>query len=513
MSEIKKKIFLSGGKMRGSTHYVPPPAAPKIVESDENVEVKKSVWSHSYNFDDSGYQKRVSEINKKFSKPINAAAPVAPDQTEKVSNKIVPHLDDLLEFDNFEKVEMMDDNPYEFKMKKSVPVPAEKPRNVQPCHFCKKEIELDVAPSYNFRLNRRTNGFCCNDCRPTLFQCKCCEGLFKDSGELTENHCSTCIEGIPKNTRYLQPYQNKAEGVFDSTVTSRKENLKFHSESAREIFGAHDYRSFTIGAAGVALKLFGVELEYETKNNWGLGILSAVNVIKESGLQAIVKRDSTLKAGFEIVSCPADKNYHNYAWERFFDKIERDENIYCADYQPPVDGAEKGTGTGCHIHISKDGMIHESGRYGLAGAKLQTFFHHPKNRKFIEIIGGRPSNMFSDFTAKKGLQVKGGKIVSGADEMKKLKNMDHRTAVNFNTSNGKTIEFRIFRSTKDRDELKKNIDFVDAICHFCRPGISSISDVTDWSYFTDFVCKNAQDYPSLYRFLSNDSDFARLCKR
>src|ERR1017187_9719582 len=64
-------------------------------------------------------------------------------------------------------------------------------------------------------------------------------------------------------------------------------------------------------------------------------------------------------------------------------------------------------------------------------------------------------------------------------------NPGHRTAINFKSSTGHTIEFRIFRSTKDRYELFKDINFAWAVCEFCRAG-APMSDYSDWLPFYNY---------------------------
>ncbi len=221
------------------------------------------------------------------------------------------------------------------------------------------------------------------------------------------------------------------------------------------------------------------------------------------------------------MSAPGDKLYHYSAWNNLFELLNKNEDIFCAPFEKP-EGAARGTGTGLHIHISKDAMIHyntysntQRAGYGLACAKLQALIYSRHNTKFVEIMAGRPSNEFSDFTKPKGL------VITNKNHVKLINNpaqltgaqMDHRTAINFNSSNDKTIEFRIFRSTKSLPELLKNIDFVDAACAFCRPGVASNAHMTDWIYFYEFVMKNRQDYKYLYKFFSSDPEFLHLLEK
>jgi len=366
---------------------------------------------------------------------------------------------------------------------------------------------------FKFKITHQN---CCTECMNKLPKCEGCGGVHENDKEFKLNHCYQCLtEGFRK---YIRPYQDKVESYVKSGITERKPQFKYHGEESKAAFGDNDIRSYVVTSNGVSLKLFGIELEYEMKHNQGLGVITLAKLIKETGLKAGIKRDGTLVKGVEIVSAPCDKSYHYEVWRSFFDKIEFDDNIFCAPFEPPKEGQERGTGCGCHVHISKDALAcgetydkaaGNSG-YALAALKLMTLVYSPENRKFIELIAGRKSNQFNNWMTHKGLRFdKSNRITGGTSDLTQSK-LDHRTAINFHSSNDKTIEFRIFRSTKNHDELMKNIDFVDAACAYCHTGVASMIDMKDWIYFYEFVCKNRQDYQYLYKFLNESREFHEL---
>lgn len=354
----------------------------------------------------------------------------------------------------------------------------------------------------------RESDYVCDTCAEKLFTCSLCSTKF--SNKLEEGYCKQCIATAPE--RYIQGYQTKAERHIEKLLSKADDKTKFCDKSIQEMFGNNSPKSFALTVNGLVEVKFGVELEYETTNSLGLGAIKVSNLVKNI---AILKRDRTLAKGFEVVSAPADKQFHYNAWDNFFQGIENDDNIYCAQFDPATE-----KGCGCHIHISKDSLVNQNtygkdyGEPGLAIAKIISFIHHPNNRKFIEVMAGRPSNMYSDFTKKRGPQIVNGRIVSGIKDITRqpVGVPNHRTAINFESSNGKTVEFRIFRSTKNRLELLKNIDFVDAICYFSRTGNSSLLEMSDWIHFWEFVCKNRQDYPYLYKFSKTDPQLIELIR-
>jgi hypothetical protein len=382
------------------------------------------------------------------------------------------------------------------------------------CVFCKEKIDISNSLYYNvYNSDGEKTSLTCGNCKNKVASCISCHNYYINDSSFYKKRCPRCVANATKVI--LKSYTDKSERHFDKHISPAKEGYKFFSENAVSAYGQNNIGSFTVTSDGVFPKLLGIELEYETKGNYGKALIDIDELLKETKIKAILKRDGTLKAGVEVVSAPADKQYHYEVWGPFFDELNKNENIFCAPYEPPQDGAERGTGCGCHIHISKDALIHQStyridlnpSGYGLGALKLTTFIHSPRNTKFIELMAGRPSNMFNNFTSRKGIQFKGDKIVSGGKEILNIKT-DHRTAINFESSNGRTIEFRIFRSTKNKLELFKNIDFVDALCSYVTS--AGIKEVEYWIYFYEFVCKNRQDYPYLYKWFQSDQGFIKL---
>jgi hypothetical protein len=380
-----------------------------------------------------------------------------------------------------------------------------------PCVKCKTPIK---QLNYNVIVSQksRKSDFICDDCyKSHVFSCRGCSANFLEDLKETYGYCSYCVEQAPAN--YIYDYNTKVENNIGKQISNsdkyRDFQIKFQdSEYAGKIFKDKHPDSFVVTSNGVYPTLFGIELELACINQ-GLGVLQVKDLVSNF---AQLKKDSTLKAvnGFEIVSAPGDKRFHRECWKELFNSIEHNDNLYCADYIPPKPGEEKGSGCGCHIHISKDSMMNNNGYGkfnggpGLAIGKLVSFIHHKNNRKFVEIIAGRKSNMFSNFTTKRGFQTdKDGRVTQIKDVTHLPGDFNgHRTAINIHSSNNKTIEFRIFRSTKNYNELMKNIDFVDALCAFCRTGNSSLQEMSNWYNFYQFVCRNRRDYKFLYKFFN-----------
>lgn len=363
------------------------------------------------------------------------------------------------------------------------------------CHHCTVEVTpYDHGSCVQVSNRSHSNTFLCNKCvndTTVATRCEAC-GNFHLVANLTEGYCRSCVDNAHKTV--MRSYHTKVEQVYAPRISINK------SKFVNKEFSAEKYGNLSID-------LLGIELEYETKNNYGLSIIKYSKLTRG---MAIVKRDSSLIRGFEVVSLPADKQSHYEMWKPFFDSMGKDENIFCADFDPVTE-----KGCGCHIHISKDMFMQggQNNQAGLAVAKLITFIHAPENRNFIEIIAGRKSNLFCNFHTQKGIQFKNGRPTNTVGMEDAFYVLNHRTAVNTHTSNGKTVEFRFFRSTKNIEELYKNIDFVCALCNFCKPSVASVSQMNDWIYFHEFVLKNRQDYPYLFRFFMESPEFLALVKK
>ena len=363
------------------------------------------------------------------------------------------------------------------------------------CYCCEKEINPDIYDNcYQIPDKRNQTILACKKCyndKNIIGRCDSC-GNMNLKQNLTEGFCSYCIQNAHKTV--LRSYQTKAEQIYAPRISIDK------SKFVNKEFSAEKY-------GNLSMELLGVELEYETHKNYGLSIIKYSKLTKG---MAVVKRDSSLVQGFEVVSLPADKQSHYEMWKPFFDEMSQDANVFCADFNPQTE-----KGCGCHIHISKDMFMQggQNNQAGLAVAKLVTFIHTPNNRNFIEIIAGRKSNMFCNFHTEKGVQFKNGRPIKTVGIKDAFYTLNHRTAVNLHTSNGKTIEFRFFRSTKDIEELYKNIDFVCALCNYCKPSVASVSQMSDWVFFHEFVLKNRQDYPYLYKFFTENQDFLAMIQK
>src|SRR5690606_11233845 len=97
--------------------------------------------------------------------------------------------------------------------------------------------------------------------------------------------------------------------------------------------------------------------------------------------------------------------------------------------------------------------------------------------KFIEIIAGRKSGTFHEFTSRK--------TAREAKYTRERNDENRRTAINLTNKN--TVEFRIFAGTISGNIFQKNIEFVDALVEWTVPSRSSRLDMHDYRKFIQFI--------------------------
>jgi hypothetical protein len=324
-------------------------------------------------------------------------------------------------------------------------------RIVALCCHCKSPILEDGVTGY-FRKGDlgksglREDYFCCNCVKQHKSCCQC--SLYFSLDSLRFDTCPQCVERAPD--LLIKSYGTKAERAFPKL-----------GKSLDKVY-------------------FGVEQEFES-TNYGLDTLIVHNLIKS---YAILKRDSSINQGFEVVSAPATLDVHQTIWDEFFAQLPATVDVVNI----------KGENTcGMHVHVSRVRMT------DLQIGKILKFTHNPANKDFITMIAGRPSSYHNDFAKPKAWRdgINGGRSQSDADR---------HTAVNCN--GGATLEFRIFRATKDKSVFLKNIEYCYALTRFAQSANFSIADSCKHGSFISYVEMFRKDFPNLYNFIRQNYKIA-----
>ncbi len=242
----------------------------------------------------------------------------------------------------------------------------------------------------------------------------------------------------------------------------------------------------------VGVPFLGIELEVNTTRGE-----SAEQVLSEEVLNLMVKtdmiellymkRDGSIGNGVELVSHPTTLSYiKKTKLEEFLSGIKEI-------------GFQDDDACGLHVHVSRDSLS-KKGWWSL-----MTFMNKLSN-KFLKISRRDKTRLnycqFNNMTGSITDALINGKTIFTKDVDK---NKERYSAMNF--LNDKTVEFRMFRSTTDYNELIGTLQFVEALVMFCREySFIHIQDQRSselWNEFTSFAKKNG--YSRLIKMLKSMS--------
>lgn len=235
-------------------------------------------------------------------------------------------------------------------------------------------------------------------------------------------------------------------------------------------------------------KLFyGVELEVDV----GLG--PSRRKVSEACLSdfkndVILKEESSVPSGFEIVTIPATLNYHRtILWNDFF-----------------LNSATKVHSTnrcGLHIHFSREALTEKQ------LAKTIFFIHETANSGFLSKIAGR--RVFAE--ARWCMQRK--KYYGQFSSADIISQESHtRTAISVSGRNGgKSVELRIFASNATKQGVMQALEFTDALIQYC--GVcADTEEALGYKAFIKWFNENnkKEEYSYLYNRLIKESIVERI---
>jgi hypothetical protein len=206
----------------------------------------------------------------------------------------------------------------------------------------------------------------------------------------------------------------------------------------------------------------------------------AERVRQELQERVICKTDGSID-GFEIVSLPGTLAWHKELWTPWFD---------AGDSVEDLEG--KRSGYGMHVHMSRNALTQ------FAWAKLNVFVNAPENTGFITRIAGRNPTQYCQRHKKR--------IAHLSD----AQNHARYEALNFQTRNNATVEFRIFQANVAKAGFFKNLEFCHASARWAA--LASVKylhhdEFTEWLDRPD----NKATYPYLHKFIANQIKESELC--
>ena len=210
---------------------------------------------------------------------------------------------------------------------------------------------------------------------------------------------------------------------------------------------------------------YGVELEIESKEDSSSQLAAALG--GREGERHILKYDGSLNHGAEIVTLPYSLDFHreHFGWRALLAKAEKAGNSH-------------NTGTcGMHVHINRAALK------PLQLGKMLVFVNAPGNEHYIKQIAQRDPSRWAAFKEK---TLTDGSGVSPS----------RYEAINVSQ---RTAEIRIFRGNLRLDRVMKNLEFCDALVHFCA---TSRPARLQWKHFAYWLSKTTREYPNLRAFIA-----------
>ncbi len=320
------------------------------------------------------------------------------------------------------------------------------------CHWTENE-EI-----YYRNVRGRGEGYFCDYCMDQYYYCEDCD-QYGTSDCFSEDEYGTmlCDECLPQiDERLIKEWNYRPEMIFHPAIP--KDPLK--------------------------PLYIGMELEIQWDNYYDEANEWLNRMVDEYGEMLYFKSDSSVDQGFELVTHPLSPEYAL-------------ENFPFHELQVAIDeGAEeRHHSTGVHIHID---------RGALTTAQMWKFLKvHKTQRELCGIVGGRGTktdyanwdNNFTPVTENMfSIARKKGEAFGGAARY-----------VPVNLQNEDTIELRYMEGTINPEEIRKNIQWVQALYDFTDH--ISVEDVKNGvldspGYLLGWIMDQQALYPSLAGYLS-----------
>jgi hypothetical protein len=285
------------------------------------------------------------------------------------------------------------------------------------------------------------------------------------------SYCEDIEQYAHNENCYYDDYSDTCY-YYEDNMRRQSGGLHCYSSNVLEVI---DYCCFVNGERrgtfGDAL-LLGVELE--TDNRGVADIVDELDNRTDIHDFCICKSDATC-SGPEIVSLPADLDSHKtvYSWDSWTEVLR------------PIAKGYHGHDNGMHIHASRAALS------ATQLGKILVFMNSPDNREFLQVIAQRQINGWCRTNSGKYDSVAKA-AAEPADGKYSVVNVMQNTA-----------EFRMFNSTLLAPRIYKNLEFVDAVCEFCKlPSNDHRADYLIPGNFIAYIHRNQARYPYLSEFVA-----------
>lgn len=277
------------------------------------------------------------------------------------------------------------------------------------CAICGELINTDNRLHYH----TEDNEWVCHHCRDRLTTCIVCGGLIIK--KKYKSRCNRCENQIYQNN--INSYGTKPYPVFKNSITDSNEPIK-------------------------NVRYYGLEMEFNyTKPDRCRTLGDSLYTNK----WIYNKRDGSIANGVEIVTSPMDLKSVKFLLNqmdelKMFDYIKRN--------------AEYKNNAGLHIHVSRDSTPIMD-RYKLCSLLNSTCSINEK--KAIYYLSGRINSLDNDTSGDGYFRVGGSDSVAP-------RLCGHSYALN--TANQSTLEFRLFKSSAEKEVLLSYVEIVNKMLEF-----------------------------------------------
>ncbi len=288
----------------------------------------------------------------------------------------------------------------------------------------------------------------------------------------------------------MTPTETQQQALYDS---------KYLEKMLLELKQGNSLRDLTAKTAPKTL-FMGIEIELTLKDPYRTDFCfsDTIQTIANSsfGNHVILKSDSSIgHYGMEIVTIPATLGYHKQMFAELFSK------------ESTIMRKLKATSLcGIHVHISKNALTL------LEIGKLITFINAHTNDSFIEKMANRELNHFCSYMTLRGVNSKGVDLsakyaVKACVDFKPKMGMCYSLRdranryVSVNLQNANTIEIRIFKSSSDKNNILRKLEFCESLVMFVRQHSMQQMSVAHYVKFI-LAPNNKNAYPHLVKWLA-----------
>lgn len=326
----------------------------------------------------------------------------------------------------------------------------------------------------------------CVDCFNDLtVVCECCERRIwreNSEGDSITTLCEHCYEYSYCHCERCGCLVNNDDALYpdDSDYPYCRECYeKIMSEPIKSYY----YKPEPIFYGNGSI-FYGIELEIDKGGETNTNAQKLLNYVNQDNDYLYCKHDGSIPSGFELVSFPMSLDFH------------LNEVDYSGLFEMAVAMGYRSHQTetcGLHIHVNRTafGKTYEEQEEVIA--RIVFFVENHWNE--LLKISRRTEYNINRWASRYGISENTQETYQKA----KSKHLGRYTAVNLETYDHTTVEFRLFRGTLRYQTFIATLELVDEICHVCKYLNDEELESLSWSSFVTGI----YDKPELIEYLKS----------